>query len=94
MSRSVSQSGCALVTMLPAFIAIGLGTDPAQALVLSQIALSLALPIPMIPLVMFTMRRDIMGSLVNRPLTSMAAIAGAVLVLALDVVLLAQASFT
>jgi manganese transport protein len=83
-----------LVTMLPAFIVIGLGTDPARALVLSQIALSLALPIPMIPLVMFTMRRDIMGSLVNRPLTSMAAIARAVLVLALDVVLLAQASFT
>jgi manganese transport protein len=80
--------------MLPAFIVIGLGTDPARALVLSQIALSLALPIPMIPLVMFTMRRDIMGSLANRPSTSMAAIAGAVLVLVLDVVLLAQASFT
>jgi manganese transport protein len=79
-----------LVTILPAFVVIGIGTDPARALVLSQIVLSIALPIPMIPLVLFTMRRDVMGSLANRPLTNAAAITGAVLVLGLDLVLLVQ----
>ena len=64
--------------------------DPARALVLSQIILSLALPIPMIPLVLFTMRRDIMGPLANRGLTNAAAIAGTVLVLGLDMILLVQ----
>jgi manganese transport protein len=79
-----------LVTILPAFVVIGLGTDPVRALVLSQIALSLALPIPMLPLVLFTMRRDIMGPLANRALTNVAAITGSVLVLGLDLVLLVQ----
>jgi len=64
--------------------------DPARALVLSQIILSLALPIPMIPLVLFTMRREIMGPLANRGLTNAAAIAGTVLVLGLDMILLVQ----
>ncbi len=50
-----------LVTMLPAFGVIALGVDATRALVLSQVVLSIALPLPMIALLMFTRRADIMG---------------------------------
>ena len=53
------------------------GSDATQALVMSQVVLSLTLPIPMIALVLFTRRRDIMGEFANRRLTDIAAIAGA-----------------
>ena len=61
-----------------------------QALVVSQVVLSLALPVPMIALVMFTRRRDIMGDFANSRLTDAAAIVGTVVILALNVVLLLQ----
>jgi len=79
-----------LVTMLPAFAVVAAGVDGTRALVLSQILLSLALPAPMIALVLFTRRRDIMGPLANGALTDAAAIAGTGLVLALNLVLLLQ----
>ncbi|MGU3540566.1 Nramp family divalent metal transporter [Methylobacterium sp. A54F] len=80
-----------LVTMVPAFIVIAMGVDPTRALVLSQVVLSLALPVPMIALVLFTRRRDLMGPFANGRLTQVAAVAGAAVVLALNCVLLAQA---
>ena len=80
-----------LVTMVPAFVVIGIGVDPTRALVLSQVVLSLALPVPMIALVLFTRRRDLMGPFANGRATQVAALAGAALVLALNAVLLAQA---
>ncbi|MDE2583640.1 MAG: Nramp family divalent metal transporter [Rhodospirillales bacterium] len=79
-----------LVTMLPAFGVVGLGVDPTRALVLSQVVLSFALPVPMIALVLFTRRRDIMGAFANSRLTNLAAIAATGVVLALNAVLLAQ----
>jgi manganese transport protein len=79
-----------LVTMLPAFVVVGIGTDPTQALVLSQVVLSLALPVPMIALVLFSGRRDIMGAFANGRWTSAGAILGAAVVLTLNVVLLLQ----
>lgn len=80
-----------LVTMLPAFAVVAIGVDPTQALVLSQVVLSLALPVPMVALVVFTRRRSVMGPFANGPLTQAAAVAGAALVLALNMVLLAAA---
>ncbi len=79
-----------LVTMIPAFIVVGVGVNTTSALVLSQVVLSFALPIPMIALVMFTRRRDIMGQFANGRLTDLAAILGALIVLALNFVLLFQ----
>jgi manganese transport protein len=79
-----------LVTMLPAFVVVGMGVDETRALVLSQVVLSLALPVPMIALVLFTARRDIMGEFANGRWISGAAIVGATVVLALNVVLLLQ----
>jgi len=78
-----------LVTMVPAFIVVGAGVNATQALILSQVVLSLVLPVPMIALVMFTRRRDIMGHYANSRLTDIAAIAGTVIVLALNFALLA-----
>jgi manganese transport protein len=80
-----------LVTMAPAFAVVGLGVDATQALVLSQVVLSLALPLPMVALVAFTRRRDIMGEFANGRLIDAAAIAAAALVVVLNLVLLAAA---
>ena len=57
------------VTMLPAFIVIGIGVDPTRTLVLSQVVLSFGIPFALVPLVMFTSKRDVMGALVNTRLT-------------------------
>jgi manganese transport protein len=79
-----------LVTMLPAFVVVGLGVDSTQALVVSQVVLSIALPLPMIALLIFSSRVDIMGPFVNSRLTNAAAIGGAAIVLALNAVLIVQ----
>jgi manganese transport protein len=79
-----------LVTMIPAFIVVALGVNATQALVVSQVVLSFALPAPMIALVLFTRRRAIMGRYVNSRLTDAAAIVATIAILALNVILLAQ----
>jgi manganese transport protein len=79
-----------LVTMLPAFGVVALGVNATKALVISQVALSLALPLPMIALIMFTGRLDVMGRFVNRRLTHVTAITGAVAVLMLNGLLILQ----
>src|SRR5213083_2642912 len=61
------------VTMLPAFVVIGIGLDPSRTLVISQVVLSFGIPFALIPLVLFTSRRDVMGVLVNRKTTVVAA---------------------
>jgi manganese transport protein len=78
------------ITMLPAFVVVGLGANATDSLVYSQVVLSLVLPVPMIALLVLTGRRDVMGDFVNRRSTQIAAIAAAVLVLALNVLLLLQ----
>jgi len=72
-----------LVTMIPSLIVIGLGLDPTQTLVISQVLLSFGLPLAVIPLVMFTSRRDLMGVLINKRITTIAAsfIAGLIVLL-------------
>ena len=56
-----------LVTMVPAFIVVWLGVNSTNALVISQVVLSFALPAPVIALLMFTRRSDIMGALRQQP---------------------------
>jgi manganese transport protein len=79
-----------LVTMAPAFIVVWLGVNSTSALVVSQVVLSFALPAPVIALLMFTRRKDIMGAFVNSRLTDFAAIVGTAIILALNVILLLQ----
>lgn len=80
-----------LVTMVPAFVVVAMGVNTTQALVLSQVVLSIVLPLPMIVLLMFTRRADIMGPLTNGPLTNLAATVGLVTVVLLNIVLIMQA---
>ena len=79
-----------LVTMLPAFVVVGLGVNATNALVISQVVLSIALPLPMIALVMFTRRRDIMGAFANGRAINVVAISGTIVVLSLNVLLILQ----
>src|SRR5208283_4411922 len=79
-----------LVTMIPAFIVVWLGVNSTKALVLSQVVLSIALPAPVIALLIFTRRKDIMGAFANSRLTNVAAVVGAFLILALNAILLLQ----
>ncbi|MDN8068984.1 MULTISPECIES: Nramp family divalent metal transporter [Burkholderia cepacia complex] len=79
-----------LVTMVPAFIVVALGVNATQALVVSQVVLSFALPVPMVALVCFTRRRDLMGEFVNGRVTHVAAVAATGIILLLNVVLLLQ----
>ncbi len=77
-----------LVTMIPAVVVAAIGLNPTTTLVISQVILSFVLPLPVITLVMFTRRRDVMGSLVNKKITTAAAIACSVLILGLNAWLL------
>jgi manganese transport protein len=79
-----------LVTMLPAFVVVALGVNATNALVVSQVVLSIALPLPMIALLIFTGRRDIMGDFTNGRITRMAALIGTAVVLVLNFFLIAQ----
>ncbi len=79
-----------LVTMIPAFVVIAIGVDPSRTLVLSQVALSFGIPFALIPLVIFTARSDVMGQLVNRRVTTAAAIAVTSLIVSLNIFLLLQ----
>jgi manganese transport protein len=73
-----------LVTLLPAYVVIAIGLDPTNTLVISQVILSFCLPAALIPLVLFTRRRDLMGVLVNRRSTTALAALVAGLIVALN----------
>ncbi|MFJ8206551.1 Nramp family divalent metal transporter [Micromonospora chalcea] len=79
-----------MITLLPALAVLAIGVDPTRALVLSQVVLSFGIPFALIPVVMFTRRRDLMGSLVNRRATTAAAVAITAFVVALNAFLLWQ----
>jgi manganese transport protein len=79
-----------LITMLPALIVLGIGLDPTTTLVISQVALSFALPFAIVPLLFFTRRRDIMGTLVNHRLTTALGAVVALVIISLNVLLLVQ----
>jgi manganese transport protein len=78
------------VTMAPALVVLGVGLDPSRSLVISQVVLSFGIPFALVPLVLLTRRRDVMGALVNRPLTTAVASTVAALIIALNGFLLVQ----
>jgi len=77
-----------LVTMVPALVVIGVGLDPTRTLVVSQVMLSFGLPFALVPLVLFTARRDVMGGLVNHRITTLLAAAVTAVIVALNLILL------
>ena len=78
--------------MVPAFAVVAIGVNPTQALVMSQVILSLALPVPMIALLILVFRRDVMGAFSPGPTMRAASVIGTVVVLCLNMVLLVQAT--
>jgi manganese transport protein len=79
-----------LVTMAPAFVVVALGFGATDALIYSQVVLSLALPVPMVTLLLLTRRADIMGAYANGKLTARLAALAATIVLALNTFLVLQ----
>jgi manganese transport protein len=78
------------LTMLPAIVVLALGVNPTNALVLSQVVLSFGIPFALVPLVVLTGRRDVMGVHVNRPITTVLAWSCAILIVVLNVFLIYQ----
>ena len=72
------------ITMAPALLVLGLGLDPSRSLVISQVVLSFGIPFALVPLVLLTRRRDVMGALVNRGITTAVASLVAALIIALN----------
>ncbi len=79
-----------LITMAPSFAVVAWGVNATQALILSQVVLSLALPVPMIALVLLMRRTAVMGAYRNGRYTGGAAIAATAIVLALNLLLVLQ----
>ncbi|GGR27240.1 Nramp family divalent metal transporter [Deinococcus ruber] len=79
-----------LLTMIPAFAVILAGLNPTSTLILSQVVLSFGIPFALIPLLLFTARRDLMGSLVNTRTVTVLGWSVASIIIALNVYLLVQ----
>jgi manganese transport protein len=90
LRRAIPVSLRRLVTMVPALVLIALGLDATQTLVISQVVLSFGLPVALVPLVLFTRRRDLMGGLVNHPITTGVATLIVVAIIGLNAILVWQ----
>jgi manganese transport protein len=90
IARTIPLMVRRLVTMLPALAVLAIGLDPSRSLVLSQVVLSFGIPFALVPLVLLTRRRDVMGALTNHPLTTVAASVVAAVIIALNLFLLAK----
>jgi manganese transport protein len=78
------------VTMAPSLVVIAIGLDPTRTLVISQVVLSFGIPFALIPLVLFTREKQLMGELVNRRLTSALAMLVAAVIVGLNILLVYQ----
>ncbi|MGY1620510.1 Nramp family divalent metal transporter [Geodermatophilus sp. SYSU D00691] len=76
------------LTIFPALAILALGVEPTWALVVSQVVLSFGIPFALVPLLLLTRRRDVMGELVNQRRTTVAAAVVATVIIALNAVLL------
>ncbi|MEK6943555.1 MAG: Nramp family divalent metal transporter [Nanoarchaeota archaeon] len=82
-----------VINVIPVTIAILMGIEPLKILILSQVALSLLIPLPLIPLIMYTADKKIMKELVNRKITTIFAVIFAFVILCFNVYLLYQVIF-
>jgi manganese transport protein len=76
------------ITMLPALVVLGLGLPTTASLVISQVVLSFGIPFALVPLLLLTRRADVMGSLVNRRITTVVTAGIATLITVLNFYLL------
>jgi manganese transport protein len=77
-----------IINIIPTSIAISLGYDPLLLLVVSQVILSFLIPLPMIPLIIYTRSKKVMGEFVNRSITNVLALISAVIIIGLNVYLI------
>ncbi|MEY4532382.1 MAG: hypothetical protein RI926_151 [Actinomycetota bacterium] len=77
-----------VITLIPAFIILSLGADPTWALIISQVVLSFGIPFALIPLVIFTRDKNILGVDINRGVTTALAVVASVFIIGLNGVLL------
>nr|WP_272467463.1 Nramp family divalent metal transporter [Terrihalobacillus insolitus] len=82
-----------LITITPPLIIIALGINATKALVMSQVVLSFGIAFALIPLVIFTSKRSIMGGLVNKRITTITAWILSIIIIALNIFLLYQSLF-
>jgi manganese transport protein len=76
------------VTMMPALVVLALGLNATDTLVISQVVLSFGIPFALVPMILLTRRRDVMGALVNRGATTVVAAVVAALIIGLNIFLL------
>lgn len=76
------------ITMLPGAVFILIGVNPMKALLLSQVSLSFALPFAIIPMLIITNNKKIMGKFANKPIVKTAGIIITSVIVGLNVVLL------
>jgi manganese transport protein len=88
LRRSVPLLLRRVITMIPAIIILAIGVDPTLALVISQVVLSFGLPFVLIPLLLLTRSRTVMGTAVNHPVTTAVAAVVVALVIALNLTLI------
>jgi len=81
------------VTMAPALVVLGLGLDPTRTLVISQVVLSFGIPFALVPMIVLTSRKRVMGALVNKRGTTILAALVAAIIIALNLFLLHQNFF-
>lgn len=84
----INDNATRLVTMAPGMLIILIGINPMTALLLSQVILSFVLPFAIIPMLRITGRKDLMGPLVNKPITNIVGLIITTAIILLNVVLL------
>ncbi|MDO9396910.1 MAG: Nramp family divalent metal transporter, partial [Herbiconiux sp.] len=77
-----------LVALTPALVVLAVGVDPTRALVISQVVLSFGIPFALVPLILFTRSREVMGGLVNKRVTTQVAWVVAAVIIALNMALI------
>lgn len=84
----LSSNVIRLITMFPAMVIIIIGVNPMLTLLLSQVFLSFALPIAIIPMLIISSRKDLMGVFVNSRLTNILGVLVTAVIVLLNAVLL------
>jgi manganese transport protein len=81
------------VTMTPALVVLALGLPTTDTLVVSQVVLSFGIPFALIPLIIMSSNREVMGAMVNRRRTTLAASVVAAIIIALNLYLIVDTIF-
>lgn len=88
LQRRIALPVRRLITLAPALAIVAVGLDPTQMLVISQVVLSFGIPFALWPLVILTRNSGVMGEMVNKPATTIAAVCAATVISVLNITLI------